>query len=159
MKLPALILVLLAAAALAQNRPPRSDSSPGTSSSKQTKIDLSPPPGEHGVAPGRENDDRNELTPWDPHKAAKDVEVGEYYYKQKNYKAAISRFREALYWKPRDAVATFKLAQALEKSGELDEARTNYEDYLKILPDGEYAAQARKALERLAAPPPSSTRK
>ena len=53
----------------------------------------------------------------------KDVEVGDFYYKAGNYKAALSRFREALQYKPRDAVATFKLAQTLEKSKQFEEAR------------------------------------
>ena len=52
-------------------------------------------------------------------KAMKDVEVGDYYYKQENYKAAISRYREALEVKPHDAEATYKLAQVLDKTKRL----------------------------------------
>ena len=53
-------------------------------------------------------------------RAMKDVEVGDYYYRRENYKAALSRYREALEFKPRDAVATFKLAQTLEKTKEFE---------------------------------------
>ncbi len=69
-------------------------------------------------------------------RAMKDVEVGNYYFNIGNYKAALSRYREALQYKPRDAVATFKLAQTLEKSKEFEEARIRYQEYLAILKDG-----------------------
>ena len=95
---------------------------------------------------------------WDPLRAMKDVEIGTYYYKAGNYKAAISRFREALEFKPRDAVATIKLAEALEKNGELGQARAQYEAYLAILHDGPSAGEARKALERLRTKQPEKAR-
>jgi len=132
--------------------PPRSDASAGESSSNDTKVDLSPPPGEPGLdlRPGTATSDVQEFHPWDPHKADKCVEVGDFYYKRKNYAAATSRYREALYWKADHAIALFRLAQALEQTEQYDEARKNYQQYLKILPNGEYAAQSRKALEKLA---------
>ncbi len=134
----------------AQNPPPpRSDAGPGESSSKSTKVPLNPPPGEAGTAPGAESDDVHEFKPWDPHKADKNVEVGDYYFAQKNYAAAISRYREALYWKSDDAEATVHLARALEKSGHFSQARKYYAQYLKILPQGKDAEESRKALERL----------
>lgn len=123
--------------------PPRSDNE---SSSNQTRIDLSPPKGE-SENPGA--GDVMELHEWNPLRAMKDVEVGDFYYKQENYKAALSRFREALQFKPHDAVATFKLAQTLEKTKQFEEARARYEEYLTILKDGPSAGEARKALERL----------
>lgn len=129
-----------------RSAPPRSV---GESSSNSTKIDLSPPPGDTGVHPDVTGTDTQEFHPWDPHKADKDVEVGDFYFKRHNYKAAISRYREALYWQDNHAIATFHLAEALEKMGEFSEARKSYESYLKILPYGPNAADARKALQRL----------
>ena len=41
----------------------------------------------------------SEFHPWNPHKAAKDIEVGDYYFKRKNYRAAEDRYREALFYK------------------------------------------------------------
>jgi hypothetical protein len=106
-----------------KGRPPRSTSTSnvGESSSKSTKIDLSPPPGE-AAAPGVGTDgeaagDVQEMKPWDPHKADKNVEVGDFYFKRGNYRAAQSRYREALYWKDNDAIAMFRLAQTQEKLG------------------------------------------
>jgi tetratricopeptide (TPR) repeat protein len=134
--------------------PPRSDAAPlpstGESSSAQTRIDVSPPKADELAHPdsGRVGDVTG-MHEWNPMRAMKDVEVGDYYYKAGNYKAAQSRFREALLYKPRDAVATFKLAQTLEKNKQFEEARAQYEAYLEILKDGPSAGEARKALERL----------
>jgi tetratricopeptide (TPR) repeat protein len=137
------------------SEPPRTapPDTPGTSTSKDDKVDISPPANDAKAHPnaGLENPDIGEFHPFDPHRAAKDVEVGNFYYKQHNYRAAISRYREALLYKPNDAIATFSLADALEKSGDLQEAAQNYRAYLKILPNGPKAKDAHKALERLQA--------
>jgi tetratricopeptide (TPR) repeat protein len=132
----------------ANKTPPRSDDE---SSSNQTRVDLSPPMGDMMAHPdgGHVANDVMELHEWNPLRAMKDVEVGDYYYRAGNYKAALSRYREALEFKPRDAIATFKLAQTLEKTKETDEARARYEEYLAILKDGPNASEAKKALERL----------
>lgn len=132
----------------ANSAPPRSDEE---SSSNQTRIDLSPPTTDASAHPngGHVADDVMELHEWNPLRAMKDVEVGDFYYSKGNYKAAQSRYREALQFKPHDAVATFKLAQALEKTKEPEEARVRYEEYLAILKDGPRASEAKRALERL----------
>jgi tetratricopeptide (TPR) repeat protein len=149
--------------------PPRSDrvnandlgDEPGESSSKDAPIDLSPPaddakshPQSSDILMDEEGDpgnaDVSEFHPWDPHKAAKDIEVGDFYFKvRKNYRAAADRYREALLCKPNDAVATFRLALSLEKMGQPDQALKEYESYLKILPRGPQAEQVQKAIQRL----------
>jgi len=95
--------------------------------------------------------DVSEFHPWDPHRAAKDVEVGDYYFKRKNYKAAEDRYREALFYKGNDAIATYRLGVCLEKLGRPDEARKEYESYLQILPHGPEAEACQKSIERLKA--------
>jgi len=154
--------------------PPRSDrvnvdsldDSPGDSSSKDTQIDVTPP-GDDATQHPRSSDaltdegtagsgDTNEFHPWDPHKAAKDIEVGDYYFKRKNYAGAESRYREALYYKENDAMATFRLGECLEKMNRLDEARTEYQNYLKILPFGPLAPDAKKAIDRLTTSTPAA---
>jgi tetratricopeptide (TPR) repeat protein len=150
--------------AMAQTAPPRSDEpqsrqsqrDPNESSSKDTRVDITPPPDDHkheGSDPYSdvtEATDVREMKPWNPHKAAKDIEVGDFYFKDKNYRAAISRYREALEYKPKDAEATYKIAVALEKTKQYGEAAAFYRDYVKIVPDGIYVASAQKALGRLA---------
>jgi tetratricopeptide (TPR) repeat protein len=127
------------------------------SSSKDTRIDLSPPADDtkkhplsgEAVSDAEGTNTVQELQPWDPHKAAKDIEVGDFYYKRKNYRAALDRYKEALFYKPNDAVANFRLGECEEKAGNLEEAASHYQAYLKILPHGPFSSDAEKALERL----------
>jgi tetratricopeptide (TPR) repeat protein len=129
--------------------PPRSDQlAPDESSSKQTEIDVSPPNGDE-KHPGTDDGELGEFHPFDPHKAAKCIEVGDYYYKQGNYRGAISRYQEALEWKPKDAEATYKLGEVQEKTGDFNSALANYQAYLKILPKGPLADKAQKGVDRL----------
>jgi tetratricopeptide (TPR) repeat protein len=130
------------------------------SSSKDTRIDLSPPKDDAKNHPNSgvaitdsedENSDVEEMHAWDPHRAAKDIEVGDYYFKRKNYRGALDRYKDALTYKPNDAVASFRLAECEEKIGRPSDAIQHYEAYLKILPEGPFAGDARKALERLKA--------
>ena len=147
--------------------------SSSSSSSKDDPVDLAPPAGdekahpvsaeavrdaedEAGLYEGDEIGGVQEFKPWDPHKAEKDVEVGDFYFKRKNYRAAVDRYREALYYKNDDAVATFKLAICQEKLGEIEDARHGYESYLKILPQGPFAEEARRGVERLKSQTPPS---
>jgi tetratricopeptide (TPR) repeat protein len=134
----------------------------GESSSRDTRIDISPPKDDAKSHPyskaavadleaedNPENSDVQEVHPWNPMKALKDVEVGDYYFKRKNYRAALDRYKEALFYKDNDAIASFRLAQCQEKVGDRSEAKKYYEQYLKILPEGEFAKEARTSLDRL----------
>ncbi len=133
------------------------------SSSRDTRVDISPPkdddkdhPESKAAVAGLEASDNadtsgvQEFHPWSPMKALKDVEVGDFYFKRKNYKAALERYREALYYKEGDAVASFRLAECQEKLGDKAEAKKYYEQYLKILPDGPLAKDAHAGLDRTA---------
>jgi tetratricopeptide (TPR) repeat protein len=136
----------------------------GESSSKDTQIDLSAPADDDKKHPlssdvlmdAGSGSSVGEFHPWDPHKAAKSVEVGDFYFKRKNYHAAEERYREALSYKDNDAIATFRLAVCLEKLERPGEARAEYESYLKILPHGPQAEEARKAIGRLKTPAATS---
>lgn len=127
------------------------------SSSKDTRVDLTPPANDAKDHPGSaaaiydagQPNDVQEFHPWDPHKAAKDVEVGDFYFRRKNYRAALDRYKEALIYKPNDAIAIFRLAQCEEKANQPADAITHYEAYLKILPHGADAEQAQKSLDHL----------
>ncbi len=149
-----------------QNQPPpRSERSreAGESSSRDTRIDLSPPKDDvkdhpNSTFPLDDTDesasgDVREFHPFNPHRALKDIEVGDFYFKKKNYGAALDRYREALFYKPNDAVANFRIAQALDKLARLDEAAEHYQEYLKILPNGPLAEEAKKALEKIKSAP------
>jgi tetratricopeptide (TPR) repeat protein len=132
------------------------------SSSRDNVLDLSPPRDDLKEHPDSaaatakateeedaENADVQEFHQWNPMKALKDVEVGDYYFKRKNYRAAMDRYKEALFYKENDAVATFRLAVSQEKLGDKSGALNDYAAYLKILPHGPFADEARDSIARL----------
>ena len=142
----------------------------GDSSSRDTRIDISPPKddaknhpnsgaglsGASSTFPNSKSPedmtnltDVQEMHPWNPYRAAKDDEVGDYYLKQGNYKGALARYQDALIYKDNDAVANFRMAQCYEKLHQPEDAITHYKEYLKILPDGPFAKHAKKAIEKL----------
>jgi tetratricopeptide (TPR) repeat protein len=145
--------------------PPRSDqdknADAGQSSSRDTRVDLSPPKDDakdhphSGVTPSDTEAetpaDVQEMHPFNPYRALKDDEVGDYYMKRKSYKAALARYQDALVWKDNDAVANFRMAQCYEKLDQPDEALAHYQEYLKILPGGPFAKDAQKSLQKLKA--------
>ncbi len=133
------------------------------SSSRDTRIDISVPKDDAKNHPtskaavadldGGDSPDTSgvqEFHAWNPMKALKDIEVGDYYFRRKNYRAALERYKEALYYKDNDAVASFRLAVCQEKLGDKTDARKYYEQYLKILPEGPFAKDAHAALDRFA---------
>jgi tetratricopeptide (TPR) repeat protein len=171
-----IFLALLTTFSLAQDSPdkntsdkPASDQAADSnheaeeSSSHDTRIDIRPPKDDDKAHPGSsaavgdlvgdnkaDNSGIQEFHPWNPLKASKDIEVGDYYFKRKNYKAALERYKEALYYKDGDAVASFRLAVCQEKMGNKAEAKKYYAQYLKILPEGPFAKDAHASLNRLA---------
>src|SRR6266496_2019264 len=149
-----------------QNNPASASRGSEESSSKDTRIDLAPPKDDAKnhpdsttiiTDPDETASDVEEMHAWDPHKAAKDIEVGEYYFKRKNYRGALERYKDALTYKPNDAVANFRLAECEEKVNSPTDAAQHYEAYLKILPHGPFAGDAQKALERLKAKNPNAS--
>jgi tetratricopeptide (TPR) repeat protein len=137
------------------------------SSSHDTRIDISAPKDDAKNHPASKDavadleadavpdnigtgDGVQEFHPWNPMKALKDIEVGDFYFKRKNYKAALERYKEALYYKDGDAVASFKLAVCQDKLGDKTDAKKYYEQYLKVLPDGPFAKDAHSSLDRIA---------
>jgi tetratricopeptide (TPR) repeat protein len=166
-----IFLALLATLSLAQNSSDKTASEKSAarnreaeeSSSRDTRIDISPPKNDSKNHPSSqaavedldipeniEVSGVQEFHPWNPMKALKNIEVGDFYFKRKNYKAALERYKEALYYKDGDALASFRLAVCQEKLGDKADARKYYEQYLKILPEGPFAKDAHASLDRLA---------
>ena len=126
----------------------------GQASSKGSRDDASAPLADAQEHP---DSDTGELRLFNPHKADKDVEVGEYYLRRKNYAAAESRYREALEFQYNNAPAMYGLAESLEKQKKNDEAVEFYTKYLATLPHGPEADNCKAALQRLGAPVPAGT--
>src|SRR6185312_16315749 len=121
------------------------DQPQGESSSKDSQIDLAAGP-PRGSNPERTPDN---AVRYDPHRAEKDIEVGNYYLKQKNYRAALERFHDALIYKPDDAQATYGLAVTQEKVDLFSQAYNSYSKYLELLPEGPDAKEAQEGLKRM----------
>jgi len=142
-------------------KPPRSDedtrslNTDGESSSRSGVIDLSPPKDdarnhpESAIGNKPPPADVSEMKKWDPHRAAKSFEVGDFYFKKQNWMAAESRYQEALEYKDNFAEAMFKLAVTEEKLQRPDEALRYYAMYLETLPGGDHAEEAQAAVQRL----------
>ena len=170
-RFPIVFLALLTTISLAQDTSDKTASDKAAarsreaeeSSSHDTRIDISPPKddaknhpaskdaiAELDIADNPDTSGVQEFHPWNPMKALKNIEVGDYYFKRKNYKAALDRYKEALYYKDNDAIASFRLAVCQEKIGDKAEAKKYYAQYLKILPEGPFAKDAHASLDRLA---------
>jgi outer membrane protein assembly factor BamD (BamD/ComL family) len=86
---------------------------------------------------------------FNPYQAEKDLEVGRYYLKEKNYDAAIARFESSIRNKPNFAMPHKLMGEAYEGKGELAEAVRFYRLYLKILPAAQDAEKVQKRIARL----------
>jgi len=86
---------------------------------------------------------------FDPYRAEKNLEVGTFYLKKKNYDAAIDRLLESIRYKPNFARPHLLLGQAYEKKNQKALAVEYYEKYLQILPGASDAEKIRRRIEKL----------
>ena len=99
----------------------------------------------------------------DPDLAKSNIEIGNFYYKRKNYGAAIDRYLTAIEYLP-DSVKAYKsLVKAYEalidldedfldsekESGQVPKAIDSFKRYLKIYPDSERCSDFREKLSML----------
>lgn len=83
---------------------------------------------------------------FNPLQAAKELKVGNFYFRKGNYRAAAARFKEATKWNEGYAEAYRRLGEAQEKLKNRKEAREAYQKYLELEPDGKHAKEVRKKL-------------
>jgi tetratricopeptide (TPR) repeat protein len=86
---------------------------------------------------------------WDPLRAEKDLEVGQYYMKKGDLDAAIDRFQDATVAKPGYAIPFRFLAEAQEKKGLKKQAIKSYQRYLDLYPHAEDGDKVRKTIDKL----------
>ena len=86
---------------------------------------------------------------FNPLQAAKEIQVGNYYFKKGSYRAAAHRFREATKWNNGLAEAWLRLGEAEEKQKDRKAAKEAYAKYLELEPDGKNAGEIRKKLTKL----------
>ena len=86
---------------------------------------------------------------WDPLRAEKDLEVGQFYLKKGDLDAAIDRFQDAAAAKPGFAIPYRYLGEAQEKRGDKREALKSYRRYLDLYPHAEDAKKIQKKIDKL----------
>jgi len=101
------------------------------------------------VAEGKDSTEAAIAKEPDPNLAAQNVNIGNYYLKQKNYAAAIQRFLEAIEYQADLLPAYEGLARAYEKNGQILKAVDAYKDFLQKHPDSPKIEQFRSRLARL----------
>src|SRR6267154_698648 len=88
---------------------------------------------------------------WDPLRAEKDLEVGQYYMRIGKIDAAMDRFQDAIDAKPGYAVPFLYLGEAQEKKGMKRDAIKSYKRYLELYPHAEDKAKIENKIEKLRA--------
>lgn len=137
----ALLLAFPGLHALAQQpaqRPPQQPSAP------PPVVEVEPPEEDEASKPKE--------YAFNPLQAEKELNIGNFYWKKKSYRAAALRYEEATKWNPGYAEAWLKLGEAHEKLKQSAEARTAYEQFLEIADDDKRAAGVKKRLAKLPAP-------
>jgi tetratricopeptide (TPR) repeat protein len=86
---------------------------------------------------------------WDPLRAEKDLEVGQYYMRKGDVDAAIDRFQDATIAKPGYAIPFRYLGEAQEKKGLKKQAVKSYQRYLDLYPHAEDGDKVRKRIDKL----------
>ncbi len=128
----ALFLALGAALAFSQEQPKKAPQNP--------RVEVQEPPEEDTTNAPKEYS-------FNPLQATKEMRIGEFYFKKKNYRAASNRFEEATKWNPGLAEAYYRLAEAKEKLHDKEAAKAAYKKYLEVEPGGKDATAAKKKLE------------
>jgi len=86
---------------------------------------------------------------WDPLRAEKDLEVGQYYMRKGDVDAAIDRFEDATLAKPGYAIPFRFLGEAQEKKGLKKQAIKSYQRYLDLYPHAEDRDKIQKRIDKL----------
>ncbi|MDQ6701405.1 MAG: tetratricopeptide repeat protein [Acidobacteriota bacterium] len=86
---------------------------------------------------------------FNPLQAAKEIRIGNYYFKKGKYKAAAQRYREATKWNATLAEAYLKLGEAEEKQKESKAAREAYAHFLELAPEAKEAREIKKKIARM----------
>jgi len=87
-----------------------------------------------------------------PPSARQSVEIGDFYFRRKDYPGALSRYKEAARDDPYYALAYLGMGKVYEKTGKDRKALDAYQKYLDVLPSQKQADEAKgvhNAIRRL----------
>jgi tetratricopeptide (TPR) repeat protein len=100
-----------------------------------------------GVADAAET--KPEVKEPDPILCEKNINIGDFYYKQKNFAAAIRRYLDALEYQADSARAHDALARAYQKNDEPAKAIALYKQFIEKYPDSPKISEFRTKLAKL----------
>jgi tetratricopeptide (TPR) repeat protein len=138
------VFVLFVAPQVRPQDPPQESSS---------KPEQAPPATPPKSPPKQKKDTATQNAPdqptWDPLRAEKDLEVGQYYMRRGDLDAAIDRFQDATTAKPGYAIPFRFLGEAQEKKGLKKQALKSFQRYLDLYPHAEDGEKVRKKIDKL----------
>jgi tetratricopeptide (TPR) repeat protein len=125
-----------------------------------------------GVADASGEEKPREPVQRDPALSKKNIEIGNFYYKKKNYGGAISRYLSALEYMPDSVRAYESLVKAYnalldsyeaflnstEERGQIDQAVDSFKEYLKYNPDSDRFGEFQEKLSKLREKSPNPAR-
>ena len=85
----------------------------------------------------------------DPIEAERNIRIGDFYFKRKNYKAAQERYRNALKYSPGRPGPYTKLIRVLERMEEFGEALEVCREFIKINPQAAKVNRFRSRVKKL----------
>lgn len=138
----AVILLFSSLPLRAQDQTPESSAKPSDSPSPPKKTDRK-------NKPDSATQNSPDQPAWDPLRAEKDIEVGQYYMRKGDVDAAIDRFQDATTAKPGYAIPFRFLGEAQEKKGLRKQAIKSYTRYLELYPHAEDGDKIRKKIDKL----------
>lgn len=101
------------------------------------------------TAEGKDEAEAAKEKPFNPLEADRSLKIGNYYFKRKNYDAAIQRYMEALEYQPNRFDAYEALGRAYEKQGAPEKALRVYQDFLQKFPDSPRAKEFQEKATKL----------
>lgn len=126
---------------------PAGDNEQESSSDVKGLDSILPPPGSDEPT-GRRGKRRSDVLDGPPKESSKeDINVGQYYLDNKNWRGALSRFQSALVLAPDEPEVYWGLAESERHLGDYASAKANYLKVIEYDPDSKHAKEAKKALK------------
>jgi tetratricopeptide (TPR) repeat protein len=83
-----------------------------------------------------------------PSEAKHDIKIGNFYWDQGKYRAALGRYKEATQYNPNSAEAFLKVGETEAKLHNDEAAKAAFQKVIKLAPDSKFAAEAKKRLAK-----------
>ena len=81
-----------------------------------------------------------------PLEAERNIKIGDFYWNKKNYRGALSRYKDATRYNPSSVEGFLKLGEAAERLNNGEEAKAAFRKVIALAPDSKFAVVARKKL-------------